>query len=63
VLIQFAPQVAASLTAGPGARLVVSGILDEQYAAVRAAYEAQGLVEVDSLLFGEWRSGLFGRGS
>jgi ribosomal protein L11 methylase PrmA len=43
--------------------LVVSGILDEQYAAVRAAYEAQGLVEVDSLLFGEWRSGLFGRGS
>jgi ribosomal protein L11 methylase PrmA len=41
--------------------LVVSGILDEQYAAVRAAYEAQGLVEVDSLLFGEWRSGLFVR--
>jgi len=61
VLIQFAPQVAASLAAGPGARLVVSGILDEQYAAVRAAYEAQGLVEVDSLLFGEWRSGLFVR--
>ena len=59
VLIQFAPQVAASLGAGPRARLVVSGILDEQYAAVRAAYEAQGLRQLDTLLIENWRSGLF----
>jgi len=59
VLIQFAPQVAASLAAGPRARLVVSGILDEQYAAVRAAYEAQGLRQLDTLLIENWRSGLF----
>ena len=59
VLIQFAPQVAASLAAGPRARLVVSGILDEQYAAVRAAYEAQGLRQFDTLLIENWRSGLF----
>lgn len=61
VLIQFAAQVAGSLAAGPQARLVVSGILDEQYAAVRAAYEAQGLAEVESLLIENWRSGLFRR--
>ncbi len=61
VLIQFAPQVAASLAAGPRARLVVSGILDEQYAAVRAAYEAQGLRQFDTLLIENWRSGLFAR--
>lgn len=61
VLIQFAPQVAGSVAAGPQARLVVSGILDEQYAAVRSAYEAQGLVEIESLLVENWRSGLFRR--
>jgi len=61
VLIRFAPQVAGSLAAGARARLVVSGILDEQYAAVRAAYEAQGLEELDSLLIENWRSGLFRR--
>jgi len=59
VLIQFAPQVAGSLAQGAQARLVVSGILGEQYAGVRAAYEAQGLVEVESLLIENWRSGLF----
>jgi len=59
VLIQFAPQVAASLAAVPRARLVVSGILDEQYAAVRTAYEAQGLRQLDTLLIENWRSGLF----
>ena len=61
VLIQFAAQVAGSVAPGPQARLVVSGILDEQYAAVRAAYEAQGLAEVESLLIEIWRSGLFRR--
>ena len=63
VLIRFAAQVAGSLAAGAQARLVVSGILDEQYAAVRAAYEAQGLEELDSLLIENWRSGLFRRAS
>jgi ribosomal protein L11 methyltransferase len=61
VLIQFAAQVAGSVASGPQSLLVVSGILDEQYAAVRAAYEAQGLKEVESLLIEIWRSGLFRR--
>jgi len=59
VLIQFAAQVAGSVAPGAQSRLVVSGILDEQYAAVRAAYEARGLKEVESLLIENWRSGLF----
>ena len=61
VLIQFAAQVAGSVAPGAQSRLVVSGILDEQYAAVRAAYEARGLKEVESLLIENWRSGLFRR--
>ena len=61
ILIQFAAQVAGSVATGGGSRLVVSGILDEQYAAVRAAYVAQGLRELDSLLIENWRSGLFRR--
>jgi ribosomal protein L11 methyltransferase len=63
VLIESAVNVAGSLAVSPSARLVLSGVLDTQYGALRAAYEAQGLVEIDSLLIGEWRSGLFGRSS
>ena len=59
VLITFAPQVAASVARKPGARLILSGILDEQYPAVRDAYAAQGMREVDTILIEEWRSGLF----
>jgi ribosomal protein L11 methyltransferase len=62
VLIRFAAQIAGSVAPGPQARLVVSGILDEQYAGVRAAFEAQGLVEIESELQEIWRSGLFWRG-
>lgn len=61
VLIEFAAPIAASVAAGPRARLVVSGILDEQYAGVRAAFEAQGFREVESLLIENWRSGLLRR--
>ncbi len=59
VLIEFAPQVAASLRPGGQSRLILSGILDTQYSAVRTAYEAQGLNEIDSILLENWRSGLF----
>jgi len=62
VLVRFAPQVGGSVAAGKNARLVVSGILDEQYASVRSAYAAQGFTEIESLLIENWRSGLFRRG-
>lgn len=60
VLIEYAKQVAGCVEdAGDEAALVLSGILDTQYAAVRAAYEAQGFFERTSVLDGEWRTGLF----
>jgi len=63
ILIQFAPQIADSLSRASSARLILSGILDDQYAAVKAAYEVQGFQEVSSLLIEHWRSGLFKPGS
>jgi ribosomal protein L11 methyltransferase len=59
VLIEHAARVAAAVQPGPAGALILSGILDTQYAAVRRAYETQGYEEVESLLRGEWRSGLF----
>ena len=59
VLTQFAAQVSACVERVPGNALILSGILDTQYPAVRAAYEAQGAVERGTVLAGEWRSGLF----
>lgn len=59
ILIQFAPQI-APLVAADG-RLVLSGILDELYPDVAAAYAALGFAECSSKLIGEWRTGLFRR--
>ena len=39
--------------------LVLSGILDEQYAALRARYEALGLSEREHRTLDEWTSGCF----
>ena len=61
VLIEHAASVAAAVQSSPVHALILSGILDTQYAAVRAAYEAQGFIEERSLLIGEWRSGLLRR--
>ena len=59
VLVRFAREVGALVN--PGGRLILSGILDEQYAEVRAAYAALGFTEVSNRLIGEWRTGLFAR--
>ena len=61
VLIEHAAVIVAAVKPGAQGALVLSGILDTQYAAVRAAFDAQGFVENRSLLIGEWRSGLFAR--
>jgi ribosomal protein L11 methyltransferase len=61
VLIEFADPVTAAVAPGGRGALVLSGILDTQYAGVRAAYEARGFAEMSSLLIDEWRSGLFVR--
>ncbi len=57
VLIQYASEVACAVL--PGGDLIASGILDTLYPEVKAAFEAKGLTEVQSLLIGEWRSGWF----
>ena len=59
VLVRFAREVGALVN--PGGRLILSGILDEQYGEVRAAYVAQGFTELSSRLIGEWRTGLYSR--
>lgn len=62
VLIEHARQVAGCvMDDGCGSALVLSGILDTQYPAVREAYGACGFVERRSVLDGEWRSGVFGK--
>jgi ribosomal protein L11 methyltransferase len=59
VLIQAAAAIAAAVR--PGGALVISGILDSQYAAVRAAFEARGFSEQENVLIDEWRSGVMKR--
>ena len=59
ILVRFAREIAS--TVNPGGRLILSGILDEQYPEVREAYAALGFVEASSRLIGEWRTGLFER--
>ena len=59
VLVRFAREVGALVN--PGGRLILSGILDEQYEEVRAAYAALGFMELSNRLIGEWRTGLFSR--
>ena len=59
VLVRFACEVGALVN--PGGRLILSGILDEQYDEVRAAYAALGFTELSNRLIGEWRTGLFAK--
>ena len=59
VLVRFAAEIAPLVA--PGGRLILSGILEEVYSEVRAAYTARGFREVSSKLIGEWRTGLFAR--
>lgn len=59
VLIRFADEITSRVERVSSARLILSGILDELYPEVRAAYEQRGFEEVSSKLIGEWRTGLF----
>ena len=43
----------------PGGLLVLAGILDQEFPAVREAFEARGLRLAMSQVRGEWRSGSF----
>jgi len=54
LLIRFADEIVPYV----GRRLIVSGILNELYPEVRAAFAARGLKEVSSRTLGEWTTGL-----
>jgi len=57
VLIEHAPSIAE--TVKEGGTLILSGILDTQYAFVREAYMKLQFEEVERLQDGEWTSGRF----
>ena len=60
VLIDAAKAIAASVDKSKGQHaLILSGILENQYEDVKAAYLAEGFVEKQSIQIGEWKSGLF----
>jgi len=59
VLIRFSKEISALVDRSPSSRLILSGILDEIYPDVAAAYAAHGFREISSKLVGEWRTGLF----
>ncbi len=59
VLVRFAAEIAPLVA--PGGYLILSGILEDVYPEVHAAYTALGFHEVSSKLIGEWRTGLFSR--
>ncbi len=61
VLNEHAQAVAAAVREVAGHALLLSGILDSQYAAVVSTYGRRGFREVKNLLVGEWRSGWFER--
>ena len=61
VLMQAAPAIRKAVSAHPAHALVLSGVLDNQYEAVKVVYTAQGFRERTNLLVGDWRSGLFTR--
>jgi ribosomal protein L11 methyltransferase len=59
VLIEHAASIAGSVAAS--GLLILSGILETQYADVRSAYEQIGLQQRETIRQGEWTSGLFAK--
>jgi ribosomal protein L11 methyltransferase len=57
LLIRFADEIVGSVKS----RIIVSGILDELYPEVLAAYASRGLKEVSRKTIGEWTTGLLTR--
>ena len=57
MLIEYAAQIAQCVARSPDAALIISGILEEQYPAVLAAFQALGFRERESRQIDIWRSG------
>jgi len=61
ILIQWADRITAAVSRIPGSGLVLSGVLEEQYEAVRSAYVERGFEEQESLVLDGWKTGCFCR--
>jgi ribosomal protein L11 methyltransferase len=57
LLIRFADEIVESVKS----RIIISGILNELYPEVLAAYEARGFKELSRKTIGEWTTGLLTR--
>ncbi len=62
-LASVATAVSRSVSSAPHGRLLLAGLMRDQYEATRSAYEAIGFVEERRLPDGEWISGQFRRAS
>ena len=63
ILVQRVDQIAAAARRVPGSGLVLSGILQEQYEAVRSVYAARGFAEQETIILEGWKTGCFCRAS
>lgn len=61
ILIRWAELIAAVVSQTAGSGLVLSGILEEQYEAVRSAYAGLGFEEQESIVLERWQTGCFCR--
>ncbi|MCX6993945.1 MAG: 50S ribosomal protein L11 methyltransferase [Kiritimatiellaeota bacterium] len=61
ILVQWADRITAAVSRTPGSGLVLSGILEEQYEAVRSVYVARGFAEQESIILEGWKTGCFCR--
>lgn len=61
MLIAWADRITVAVSRTPGSGLVLSGILEEQYEAVRSAYLARGFAEQESITLEGWKTGCFCR--
>ena len=61
ILIRWADRITAVVSQAAGSGLVLSGILEKQYEAVRSAYVARGFKEQESLVLEGWQTGCFCR--
>ncbi|MFW5802562.1 MAG: 50S ribosomal protein L11 methyltransferase [Verrucomicrobiota bacterium] len=59
VLMECAETLTRHLAPAPSSRMLLSGILDDQYADVRKRFEQCGLQESTRVKLGEWTSGCF----
>lgn len=62
ILVEYAEVIVSLVNSGADARLMLAGILTEEYDAVSEVFKNLGFKQLMSIEDDEWTSGLFGRG-